>query len=63
MLHGKDIASLPRENEPALLLVDPARRAEIVRAFERIGPMFWGDRIPLDETCTTIIDWVRESLE
>jgi hypothetical protein len=63
MLREKDIAALPRDSEPALLLVDPARRAEIVRAFERIRPMFWGDRIPLDETCTTIIDWVRGSLE
>jgi len=63
MLREKDIASLPHDSEPALLLVDPARRAEIARAFERIRPMFWGDRIPLDEACTTIIDWVRGSLE
>lgn len=63
MLREKDIAALPRDSEPALLLDDPARRAEIVRAFERIRPMFWGDRIPLDETCTTIIEWVRGSLE
>lgn len=44
MLREKDIAALPSENEPALLLVDSARRALIERASE---PMFWSHRIPL----------------
>ncbi|MBU6320290.1 MAG: hypothetical protein KGS00_11615 [Alphaproteobacteria bacterium] len=24
----------------------------------RIAPMFWGPRIPLDEACGTLRDWV-----
>jgi hypothetical protein len=27
---------------------------EVRQAWERIGPMFWGDRIPLDDACATI---------
>mgnify|MGYP001564366881 CR=1 FL=1 len=62
MLRGRDIAALPRADEPALLLADVGRRTEVARAFERIGPMFWGDRIPLDEACATIIEWIRGSI-
>lgn len=61
MLQEKGIAALPRADEPALLLVDATRRAEVVRAFEQIGPMFWGDRIPLDEACAVIIEWIRRN--
>jgi hypothetical protein len=46
-------------DEPALLLDDAGRRAEIVRAFDRIAPMFWSDRIPLDEACAVIVAWIR----
>jgi hypothetical protein len=62
MLQDKDIAALPRADEPALLLADVGRRAEVDRAFDRIGQMFWGDRIPLDEACATIADWIRRSV-
>jgi hypothetical protein len=62
MLREKDIAALPRGDEPALLLAEADRRVEVVRAFERIAPMFWGDRIPLDEACATIVQWIRENL-
>jgi hypothetical protein len=58
MLQQKDITSLPRADEPALLLADATRRAEVMRAYERIAPMFWGARIPLDEACATVIGWV-----
>jgi hypothetical protein len=60
MVQEKGIAFLPRADEPALLLADPTRRAEVVRAYERIAPMFWGARIPLDEACATVVAWVGD---
>jgi hypothetical protein len=62
MLRDRDIVGLPRVDEPALLLADGGRRAEIMRAFERIGPMFWGERVPVDDACATIIEWIRGSI-
>lgn len=62
MLQEKDIVALPRADEPALLLTDVTRRADVERAYERISPMFWGERIPLDEACATIIEWIRRTL-
>jgi hypothetical protein len=32
-------------------------------ANESISPMFWGERIPLDEACATIRDWIHQTLE
>jgi hypothetical protein len=58
MLDGKDIAALPRPDEPALVLADPDKRAAIDRAYAKIAPMFWGPRIPLDEACDTIRAWL-----
>lgn len=60
MVRQKDILAVPRIDEPALLLSDVSRRAAIARAYERISPMFWGSRIPLDEACASVIAWVRE---
>ena len=59
MLREKDIVALPRPGEPALVLDDVGRRADIERAFERIAPMFRGSRIPLNQACAAIIEWVR----
>lgn len=59
MLREKDIVALPRPEEPALVLDDARRRVDIERASERIAPMFWGDRIPLNQACAIIIEWVR----
>ncbi|MBI5479036.1 MAG: nucleotidyl transferase AbiEii/AbiGii toxin family protein [Deltaproteobacteria bacterium] len=58
MLAEKDIAALPRPDEPALVLADPHRRAAIDEAYAKIAPMFWGPRIPLDEACDTIRAWL-----
>ena len=58
MLDQKDIAALPTSDEPSLHLSDPDKRAPIERSFEKIAPMFWGSRIPLDEACAVIRDWL-----
>lgn len=59
MLGEKDIAALPTPDEPALHLTEPDKRAEVERAYEKIAPMFWGPRIPLDEACGVIRGWLE----
>jgi hypothetical protein len=59
MLAQKDIAALPSADDPSLLLDDLEKRAAVERAYATVAPMFWGPRIPLDDACATIRDWVR----
>jgi hypothetical protein len=35
-----------------------AKRAAVAQAYGCIAVMFWGPRIPLDEACRTLRDWV-----
>jgi len=58
MLAQKDVAALPSADDPSLVLDDPAKRDAVEQAYARIAPMFWGPRIPLDEACGTLRDWV-----
>ncbi len=58
MLAHKDIAALPSSDDACLRLDDREKRARVERAYTRIAPMFWGPRIPLDEACATIREWV-----
>lgn len=62
MLADKTIAAMPTPDEPALHLADADKRAAVARAYEKIAPMFWGPRIPLDEACAVIRDWLEERL-
>jgi hypothetical protein len=59
ILAQKDIAALPRPDEPALLLADPGKRGDVERAYQAITPMFWGPRIPLHEACSVIRAWLE----
>lgn len=47
--------------EDAFTLEDDARRRRIEQSYELIRPMYWGDRIPLDEATATIINWLEEN--
>lgn len=58
MLAEKGIAALPSADDPSLVLDDAEKRSSVERAYAKIAPMFWGPRIPLDETCATIREWV-----
>jgi hypothetical protein len=62
MLRKKDIAAPPSTDEPALLLHDAERHAAVNRALARISTMFWGPRVPVDEACATIREWIRGNL-
>jgi hypothetical protein len=58
MLEQKDITTIPRADEPALVLGALERRAAVDRAHAKVAPMYWGQRIPLDEACDTIRAWL-----
>lgn len=62
MLGEKDLAAIPIPDEPALMLDDAVRRTAVEQALARIQGMFWGPRIPVDEACATIREWVRGNL-
>ena len=58
MLAEKGIAALPSADDPSLVLDAPEKRASVERAYAKIAPMFWGPRIPLEEACAMIREWV-----
>jgi hypothetical protein len=58
MLSDKSITSLPRADDPSLVLAEPEKRERVERAYAMIAPMFWGPRIPLHDACATIRAWV-----
>jgi len=60
MLAKRDIAALPRADEPALVLPDADRREAIEAAHARIAPMYWGPRISLTEARRTICRWLAQ---
>ena len=59
----KQIAGLPAFDDAAFEIPSSARGDAIRDAFDAIAPMFWGPRIPLEETCYTISSWIRRSLQ
>ena len=60
MLAKKDMRALPSPDEPALCLDDADKRAIVEKAWAKIAPMFWGERIALDEACSTIRSWLAQ---
>lgn len=63
MLEHKQIAGRPAADDPALTIGTDERAREIRRAYEAIGPMYWGSRIDLDEACGMIRAWVDAKLD
>ena len=59
LLEDKTIRQLPLPEDPAFALSDATRRDGFQRAHKAIGPMFWGDRLPLDQSA----DLIRDGLE
>lgn len=60
MLAKNDIRALPNPDAPELQLDDPEKRAVVEKAYAKIAPMFWEERIALDEACRTIRTWLRQ---
>ena len=56
-----ELRAQPSPDEPALRLADVGKRRVIEAAYAGIAPMFWGERISLDEACMVARDWLRET--
>jgi hypothetical protein len=55
LLRDEDKKPMPPATHPAFAPTpDSERWDEVQAAWEAIAPMFWGDRVPLDEVCATI---------
>jgi len=59
----KQIAGLPSSSDPAFQIPATPRGNAIRAASDAIAPMFWGNRIPIDDACSTISAWIRRRLE
>lgn len=62
MLAQKQIVALPRADAPAFAPDGSERWRAIARGYDSITPMYWGQRMPLDEACAAIRAWLTESL-
>ena len=62
MLAAGDIRAVPVANDPAFVLPAGARRAEVEQAYEAIAPMFWGERVSLDDALAAIRGWTSHEL-
>jgi len=62
LLAKKDVRALPSPDEPALRLDNADKRVIVEKAWAKIAPMFWGERIALDEACRTIRSWLARCL-
>ena len=58
LVADKVVRGLPRADDPALLLEDVDRREALEEAFRAIRLMFWGPRIPLEESTAEIRAWL-----
>jgi hypothetical protein len=58
MLARKQIAAMPSSTHPAFSPFDDDRWREVRKAHETIGPMFWGARLSLEESCADVRAWL-----
>jgi len=58
---SRQIAVLPRADDPAFALPPGERTRAIRQAYAAIAPMYWGKRMDLDDACGTIRDWIARS--
>lgn len=62
MLAKKQIAALPRPDDPGLALAEPEKAAAVERSYEAIAPMFWGERLDLREAIEAVQAWLGGEL-
>jgi Nucleotidyl transferase AbiEii toxin, Type IV TA system len=62
MLAQKQVAALPVPEDPAFAPGEGPRWDAVRAAHAAIAPLFWGQRIPLDEACAVIRAWVAEAV-
>lgn len=62
MLAAKQIVALPAATHTAFTPTTSDRWQAVRKAWEAIGPMFWGPRISLDEACADVGAWLHGEL-
>ena len=63
MLAERQIRQRPASDDPAFAPGDGERWRQIRAAHEAIGPMFWGERIALEDACEAIRTWIADELD
>lgn len=58
----KQIAALPSSTHAAFAPADDDRWRMVQKAHDAIGPMFWGPRLSLADTCADIRSWLDTEL-
>ncbi len=58
MVAMKQIAGVLDRADDAFVLANQAKRLELQKAHVAIAPMFWGERIGIDEACRLIREWL-----
>ncbi|MBL8614460.1 MAG: hypothetical protein JNM72_02515 [Deltaproteobacteria bacterium] len=62
MLGQRQLLTMPSVDDVALLPRDDERWRTIRSAHAAIAPMFWGQRLPLEEACASIRGWIAAAL-
>jgi hypothetical protein len=62
MVTAGDIRAMPAATDPAFVLAAGEGRSQIERAYAATAPMFWGERIALDDALATIRAWIGRAL-
>ena len=52
------IRQRPSAEDPAVLPGDDERWTQIRNTYRAIEPMYWGERVTLEDACTVIRDWI-----
>ena len=60
LLDDRTIRKLPRSDDAAFALSDSQRRGELDRAHAAIEPMFWGQRVSLEDAAECIRAWLSK---
>ncbi len=62
MYEKKQISRIPTGDEPAFELENPDKLPILLHHYQSISPMFWGERLSLEDACETIRNWIRSEL-
>ena len=60
LLEDRTIRNLPSSDDAAFALSDSQRRSDLAKAHAAIDPMFWGDRISLEDAVERIRAWLSK---
>ena len=60
MVAERQIRQRPASDDPAFPPGDDLRWQAIRRAHAAIAPMFWGERIDLNDACATVREWIAD---